>query len=60
MNQAALITGGAKRIGKALAVNLARQGYDIALHYGCSFQEAQEVQKEIQNLKPYCENQNLF
>lgn len=34
MSKAALVTGGARRLGKEIAVALARAGYDIALHYG--------------------------
>ena len=30
---AAFVTGGAKRIGKAISLMLAVLGYDIALHY---------------------------
>ncbi len=46
--KAALITGAAKRIGAAIALDLARQGYDIALHYHTSVQAAQRTQKKIQ------------
>lgn len=40
---AALVTGGAKRIGKALALTLAEDGFDIALHYRASAQDAEGV-----------------
>lgn len=43
MAQAALVTGGAKRIGKAIVLFLVEKGYDIALHYGSSEKEAKEV-----------------
>ena len=49
-NKVALITGGAKRIGKSVCFYLAKQGYDIALHYNTSEQEALTVQNEIRNL----------
>ena len=39
----ALITGGAKRLGRAMALALAAQGYDIALHYNQSETEAREL-----------------
>lgn len=31
--RAALVTGGAKRLGRAMALALAGAGFDIALHY---------------------------
>ncbi len=46
----ALITGAAKRIGKALALDLAAAGYDIAVHYHRSADEAEETAAEIRNL----------
>ena len=41
----ALVTGSAKRIGKAIACQLANAGADIALHYRNSQSEAQETGK---------------
>lgn len=43
----ALVTGGAKRIGKAIAVGLAKQGANIIVHYGKSENEASELRDEI-------------
>jgi NAD(P)-dependent dehydrogenase (short-subunit alcohol dehydrogenase family) len=43
MNQAALVTGGARRIGREIVLALADQGYHIALHYGSSQKEAEKV-----------------
>ncbi|MGB8779171.1 MAG: SDR family oxidoreductase [Candidatus Bathyarchaeia archaeon] len=43
----ALVTGGAKRIGKAIAVGLAKQGANIIIHYGKSENEARELRDEI-------------
>jgi NAD(P)-dependent dehydrogenase (short-subunit alcohol dehydrogenase family) len=54
MKQAALITGGAKRIGKVVALKLAAAGYDIALHYHTSKKEAEETAKEIRALGVDC------
>ncbi|MGC6475627.1 MAG: SDR family oxidoreductase [Parvibaculales bacterium] len=48
MTKTALITGGAKRIGKAIALGLAQQGWQIAIHYGHSGQEADELVAQLQ------------
>lgn len=44
---AALVTGAAKRIGRAMALGLAKDGYDVAVHYGGSAEEAQDVASQI-------------
>ena len=44
---AALITGAAKRLGKAMALDLAAQGWDLAVHYHSSEAEAEETLREI-------------
>lgn len=46
-NKVALITGGAKRVGKAIALRLAEAGFDIAITYQSSKREADEVVKQI-------------
>ncbi len=43
----ALVTGAARRIGRAIALALARDGWDIALHFHTSSEEAQSVAAEI-------------
>lgn len=43
MGKAALITGGGKRLGKAISLFLAESGYDIAIHYNHSDKEAKET-----------------
>lgn len=53
--KAALVTGGAKRIGKAMALYLADRGCDIALHYNRSEGEAKEVRAQIQSRGVRCE-----
>jgi 3-oxoacyl-[acyl-carrier protein] reductase len=45
--QTALITGGSRGIGRAVAVTLAREGADILLHYHRNRDAAHEVGKEI-------------
>lgn len=40
---AALVTGGARRIGRAIALALAADGWDVAVHYGRSASEAAET-----------------
>ena len=52
--QAVLVTGGAKRIGRAISVFLAVKGFDVALHYDSSEKEAKEVKKEIEALGQKC------
>ncbi len=44
---AALITGGAKRIGREIVILLASQGYDIAIGYNKSADEAKKLAAEI-------------
>jgi pteridine reductase len=44
----ALVTGAAKRLGRAIALGLAREGADLALHYGKSATEASELVGEIE------------
>lgn len=50
----ALVTGGARRLGKAFALSLARMGYSIALHYRGSADEAEHTVKEIRALGVDC------
>lgn len=46
-DKAVLITGGARRIGAALARGFADAGYDVALHYNNSKLEAETLANEI-------------
>jgi NAD(P)-dependent dehydrogenase (short-subunit alcohol dehydrogenase family) len=50
----ALITGGARRIGRAVALGLAHKGYDIALHYNTSQEKAEKTAEEIRHLDSTC------
>lgn len=45
-----LITGAAKRIGRALALAVARAGGDVVIHYGSSEAEAESARAEIEAL----------
>lgn len=49
-SKVAVVTGGAVRLGKALALALAEQGVRIALHYGSSAQTADETVAQIKAL----------
>ena len=44
----ALVTGGAIRLGREIALYLAQQGYDVAVHYAGSTEAANETVGEIQ------------
>jgi pteridine reductase len=46
----ALVTGAGKRLGRAVALRLASEGADVAVHYGNSEAEAREVVAEIEKL----------
>jgi pteridine reductase len=43
----ALVTGSAKRLGRAIALHLAEQGADVAIHYHHSGAQAKELVSEI-------------
>ena len=46
----ALVTGAGHRLGKSFALTLARQGFDIVLHYHTAKAEARQTQAEIESL----------
>lgn len=52
---AALVTGGARRLGRALALALARRGHDVALHHRASHAEALTAADEVRALGRRCE-----
>jgi NAD(P)-dependent dehydrogenase (short-subunit alcohol dehydrogenase family) len=43
----ALVTGAAKRVGRAIAIGLAKDGWDVAIHYGNSKEAAEQTVKDI-------------
>ncbi len=54
LNKAALITGGAKRIGAEIVKKLAKNGYNIALHYNSSYDSAKKIKEEVESVGVKC------
>ncbi len=54
MPSAVLITGASKRIGKAIALGMAQDGYTILLHYRDSHQAAQETARAVEKAGAIC------
>ncbi len=48
----ALVTGGARRIGRAVAEHLHGLGFDIAVHYRSSADSAQELEAALNGARP--------
>ena len=46
----ALITGGAKRLGRAISKELARSGYNVIIHYNSSEGDALSIREELLEL----------
>ncbi len=46
----ALVTGGANRVGKEIALHLAKGGFDVAIHYFSSEEAAYQTKDEIESL----------
>lgn len=51
----ALVTGAARRLGREIALTLARNGWGIALHYGRSAEEALQTCEAIRAIGVPCE-----
>lgn len=54
MTNSVLITGSSKRLGKSMALSLAKKGYSIALHYHTSQSEAEKTAIEIREHNVEC------
>lgn len=52
MTKTALITGAAKRLGRAMAIHLAKQGWNIAIHFNSSDLEAKRFYEELATSYP--------
>src|SRR5690606_2912698 len=50
MNRPVLVTGSSRGIGKAIAQQLAREGFDVAVHCRGNLEQAQAVAEEIKAL----------
>jgi len=50
MARTALVTGGARRIGRAISLGLAEAGFDVLVNYNASASEADEVVGRIEDL----------
>jgi NAD(P)-dependent dehydrogenase (short-subunit alcohol dehydrogenase family) len=53
-DKAALITGAARRIGRAIAIHLAGEGWDIGIHYNTSQAEAESLAREVRDAGVAC------
>jgi len=58
MKKVALVTGGAKGIGKAIAIELAKNNYDVVINYLTSKDKAEELKQTLAsygvNVLTYC------
>ena len=50
MNKTALITGGSRGIGRGIALELARSGYDCAISYVSNDAAAEATRREIESI----------
>lgn len=51
MRKSVLVTGGAARVGRVIAIHLARVGWDVAVHYRSSHKEIVQTLEEIRSYK---------
>lgn len=50
----AIVTGGARRLGKEISLALAKEGINIVLHYNTSKEEAERTKREIEEIRVKC------
>jgi NAD(P)-dependent dehydrogenase (short-subunit alcohol dehydrogenase family) len=50
MTKTVLITGAAKRVGRSIVLELAQAGYDVAIHYRESADDAEAIKREVEGL----------
>jgi 3-oxoacyl-[acyl-carrier protein] reductase len=55
MREIAIVTGGSRGIGKAIALQLARDGFDIWLNFNKNREKAEEVKRGIEEIGQKCE-----
>lgn len=48
--RAALVTGGARRLGRDIALGLAADGWDVAIHFNTSAREAEQTATDVRAL----------
>ena|SRR5579864_3880904 len=54
-SKAVLITGGARRLGRELALHLGRRSWAVGIHYHASTSAAEDLQRELAALGAQCE-----
>ncbi len=50
MNKVVIVTGASRGIGKAIAINLAKNNYNVVLNYNKSEEEAKNIKLELENI----------
>lgn len=54
IQRVALVTGGAARLGRALALGLAEAGYDLFVHYRSSRTRAEDLARAVEGMGRHC------